>query len=95
MAGYTPLMMVVVNIHILFYSILDYVSGLLPKTACLGKICWPRYLDPKFIKSLIFSFFFLVFRPKLVKYLSDHSGIGLERFFPVFISRFDYSWVSV
>ena len=40
------------------YVKLDYISSLLPQTACLGKICGPRYLGPKLAKSAIFSIFF-------------------------------------
>ena len=40
------------------YMKLDYISSLLPQTACLGKICGPRYLGPKLAKSAIFSIFF-------------------------------------
>ena len=40
------------------YVKLDYISSLLPQTACLGKICGPRYLGPKLAKSAIFSVFF-------------------------------------
>ena len=37
---------------------LDYISSLLPQTACLGKLCGPRYLGPKLAKSAIFDIFF-------------------------------------
>ena len=37
---------------------LDYISSLMPQTACLGKICGPRYLGPKLAKSAIFGNFF-------------------------------------
>ena len=36
----------------------DYISSLLPQTACLEKICGLRYLGPKLAKSAIFSIFF-------------------------------------
>ena len=39
------------------YVKLDNISSLLPQTACLGKICGPRYLGPKLTKSAIFSIF--------------------------------------
>ena len=40
------------------YVKLDYILSLLPQTACLGKICGPRYLGPKLAESAIFSIFF-------------------------------------
>ena len=47
---------------------LDSILSLLPQTACLGKICGPRYLGPKFEKAAIFSIFFFGFSKKTSKY---------------------------
>ena len=32
------------------YVKLDYILNLMPQTACLGKICGPRYVGPKIDK---------------------------------------------
>ena len=54
------------------YMKLDYVSSLLPLTACLGKICRLRYLGPKLTKSAIFSIF--------ITYVRQAAGRGYSYF---------------
>ena len=82
----------------IFFSItkLDYISSLLPQTACLGYLRGPKYNSRKLTKSAIFGFFFSFFNITLELFIVEEKFCLLKfrshraASFPIFVISLQY-----
>ena len=75
---------------------LDYISSLLPQTACLGYLRGPKYNSRKLTKSAIFGFFFSFFNITLELFIVEEKFCLLKfrshraASFPIFVISLQY-----